>query len=307
MCYPRMNNYVFRMGERKDMLLAVTGITGHSGGFLLRQLIDKRFDGTLRVLVRESSNTRALDDSGLKVEKVVGSVALVRGADTVVHIAGIWDTPRLLAAIEAEGGVGHAVLVHTSGIYSKHKMASGVYKQIEESMKPYLDRGMNVTILRPTMIFGDLRDHNVSKFIRMVDRFPVMPMIDRGLAPVQPVNARDLGQAYYKAAMHPTLPEREYICSGERPVSVRELCELIGKYLGKRVRFVSVPMGVGVAGARLVKGLTLGKIDYVEKVLRLGEDRSFPHEAATRDFGYEPEPFELGLKREVEEYIHARK
>ena len=141
----------------------------------------------------------------------------------------------------------------------------------------------------------------------MVDRFPVMPMIDRGLAPVQPVNARDLGQAYYKAAMHPTLPEREYICSGERPVSVRELCELIGKYLGKKVRFVSVPMGVGVAGAWLVKGLTLGKADYVEKVLRLGEDRSFSHEPASRDFGYEPEPFETGLKREVEEYIHARK
>ena len=88
---------------------------------------------------------------------------------------------------------------------------------------------------------------------------------------------------------------------------MRELCELIGKYLGKRVRFVSVPMGVGVAGAWVVKAAHAARIDYVEKVLRLGEDRSFPHEAATRDFGYEPEPFELGLKREVEEYIHARK
>ena len=55
------------------------------------------------------------------------------------------------------------------------------------------------------------------------------------------------------------------------------------------------------------KGLMLGKKDYVEKVLRLGEDRSFPHEAASRDFGYEPEPFETGLKREVEEYLaHGR-
>ena len=133
------------------MVLAVTGITGHSGGFLLRQLIDHRFDGTLRVLVRESSNTRALDDSGLKVEKVVGSVkddaslrALVRGADTVVHIAGIWETPRLLKAIEAEGGVGHAVLVHTSGIYSKHKMASGVYKQIEERLQQTLHTKVSI-------------------------------------------------------------------------------------------------------------------------------------------------------------------
>ena len=296
------------------MILAVTGITGHSGGFFLQQLIDHSFDGTLRCLVRASSDTSRLDASGLKVEKVVGSTKepedlyrLVSGADTVMHISGIWETPALLAAIERAGGVKHVVLVHTSGVYSKHKMASQVYKDIETGMQPYLDRGMNITILRPTMIFGDLRDHNISKFIRMVDRFPVMPEIDRGLAPVQPVNARDLGQAYFKACMHERLPELCYICSGERPVSIHELCSLIGEYLGKRTRFVSVPMGLGVAGAKLVKGLTRGRRDYVEKVLRLGEDRSFSHESAARDFGYEPERFEVGLKREVEEYLaHGR-
>ena len=296
------------------MVLAVTGITGHSGGFFLQQLIDNHFDGTLRCLVRETSRTAALDASGLKVEKVVGNIddpealrRLVSGADTVVHIAGIWHTIGLLEAIEAVGGVRHAVLVHTSGIYSKHKMASQVYKDIEERMQPFLDRGLNVTLVRPTMIFGDMRDHNISKFIRMVDKFPIMPQIDRGEAFVQPVNARDLGQAYYKAAMHDELPELTYICSGARPVTVRELCALIGTYLGKKTRFVSVPMGVGVAGAKAVKALSRGRVDYVEKVLRLGEDRSFSHEAATRDFGYEPEPFEIGLKREVEEYLNARK
>ncbi|MBQ9686744.1 MAG: NAD(P)H-binding protein [Oscillospiraceae bacterium] len=296
------------------MILAVTGITGHSGGFLLQQLIDNRFDGTLRCLVRASSDTAALDTSGLRVEKIVGSTKepedlyrLVQGADTVLHISGIWETPALLRQIERAGGVKHVVLVHTSGVYSKHKMASQVYKDIEADMQQFLDRGMNVTILRPTMIFGDLRDHNISKFIRMVDRFPVMPQIDGGRAPVQPVNARDLGQAYYKAAMREKLPELCYICSGERPVSVRELCALIGQYLGKRTRFVSVPMGVGVAGAKVLKAVTGGKKDLVEKVLRLGEDRSFSHEAAYRDFGYEPEPFEIGLKREVEEYLaHGR-
>lgn len=296
------------------MILAVTGITGHSGGFLLQQLIDNRFDGTLRALVRPTSNTKALDESGLYVEKVVGSTKVpedlyrfVQGADTVLHISGIWETPELLRQIERAGGVKHVILIHTSGIYSKHKMASQVYKDIEADLQQYLDRGMNITILRPTMIFGDMRDHNISKFIRMVDRFPVMPQIDGGRAPVQPVNARDLGQAYYKAAMHEHLPELSYICSGDRPVPIRELCALIGEYLGKRTRFVSVPMGLGVAGAKCLKAVTFGKKDLVEKVLRLGEDRSFSHEAAARDFGYEPEKFEIGLKREVEEYLaHGR-
>lgn len=295
------------------MILAVTGITGHSGSFLLRQLIDHGFDGTLRCLVRESSNTAALDASGLKVEKLVGSakegdglLRLVSGADTVVHISGIWETPRLLEAIESAGGVGHVVLIHTSGIFSRHKMASGVYKDIEARMQPYLARGMNVTILRPTMIFGDMRDHNISKFIRMVDRFPIMPEIDHGRALIQPVNARDLGQAYYKAAMHDTLPEPSYICSGERPVSIHELCCMIGDALGKKVRFVSLPMWLGVFGARVVRLLSFGKKDLVEKVLRLGEDRSFSHEAAARDFGYAPEDFAVGLRREVEEYLHGK-
>ncbi len=291
-------------------MIAVTGITGHSGGFLLEQFMKNNCGDTIRCFVRESSNTAALDASGLKTEKVCGSFEtpddlrrFTEGADTLIHLAGIWKTPALLKAAEETGGVRHAVLVHTTGIFSKHKIASEDYKRIEGEMQPFLDRGMNVTLLRPTMIFGDMRDRNISKFIRMVDRLPVMPEIDRGRALIQPVNARDIGQACYKAAMIERLPELGYNISGERPLTLHELVDLIGEYLGKRVRHVSCPMGLGAAGARALKALSGGRIDYVEKVLRMGEDRSFSHEAATRDFGYEPEKFETGLRREVEEYM----
>ena len=293
------------------MILAVTGITGHSGSFMLQQLIDNKFDGTLRCMVRETSNRTKLENSGLNVEYVVGSnknpedwLKLVEGADTVMHISGIWETPLLLEAVEKIGSKPHIVLVHTSGIYSKHKMASEVYKNIENGMQKYFDSGMNITILRPTMIFGDMKDHNISKFIRVVAKLPVMPEIDHGAAFIQPVNARDLGQAYYKACMHETLPEREYIVSGERPVSLHELCALIGQYLGKKTRFISIPMGLGVFAANVIC-LVTGKKNklLVEKVLRMGEDRSFSHDSASRDFGYEPENFETGLRREVEEFL----
>ena len=99
------------------------------------------------------------------------------------------------------------------------------------------------------------------------------------------------------------LPQLEYICSGERPLTVHELCALIGEYLGKKTRFVSFHMGFGVFLAKVLKAVTFGKKDYVEKMLRLGEDRSFSHEAASRDFGYVPDSFNEGLKREVEEYM----
>ena len=158
------------------MILAVTGVTGHTGGYFVQELVKNGFDGTLRCLVRATSDTRALDESGLKVEKVVGDIhdpadlyRLVDGADKVLHIAGIRDTLPLMAAIEKAGVKGHIVLVHTTGIYSRFRMASGEYKQIEQELQAFLARGMNVTILRPTMIFGDLCDRNIHKFIRMVD------------------------------------------------------------------------------------------------------------------------------------------
>ena len=295
------------------MVLAVTGITGHTGTYFLQELIRNGFDGTLRVLVRETSDTRALDASGLQVEKVVGDIQnpddllrLVSGADSVLHIAGIRDTLPLMAAIEKAGVKGHIVLVHTTGIYSRFRMASGEYKEIEQALQAYIDKGYNITILRPTMIFGDLCDRNIHKFIRMVDTLPVMPQVRFGRARIQPVNARDLGRAYYQCVMKEKLPKLDYVVSGSRELTLRELCSLIGIYLGRKTRFVNVPTPAVVGSMWCVKKLSGGKIDYVEKALRLSEDRVFSHAEATRDFGFEPEPFDVGLKREVEEYLHAK-
>ena len=294
-------------------MLAVTGITGHSGRFFLQELIAHQYPDKIRCLVRATSDTTELDTSGLNIEKVMGDLddpaalrRLMRGADIVLHITNIrWSL--LVVQIALEQGVRRVVLVHTTGIYSKHKMASEEYKDVENKLQKLLQTAdLDVTILRPTMIFGDLCDHNIHKFIRMADRLSIMPEIDHGRGLLQPVNARDLGKAYYLAITAERLPEREYILSGQRPLTMHALFQEIGEGLEKRMQFLSVPMGMGVSLAWGLKLVTLGKVDFVEKVLRMGEDRSFPHEAAARDLGYEPEPFSLGLEREVREYL-ARK
>ena len=290
-------------------MLAVTGITGHSGRFFLEELISHRYQGKLRCLVRPSSDTSDLDSSGLDVEKVVGSLEntqvlreLTAGADTLLHITNIrWSLPLVQIALEQK--VRRILLVHTTGVFSKHKMASAEYKDIEERLQKLVEGlDVEVCILRPTMIFGDLCDHNIHKFIRMVDKLPLMPEIDHGKGLLQPVNARDLGKGYYLAVTAERLHQREYILSGERALSMHQLFQEIGKDLGKRTRFISVPMEIGVFLARSLKAVTFGKADFVEKVLRMGENRSFSHETATRDLGYEPEPFSTGLEREVREY-----
>jgi hypothetical protein len=52
---------------------------------------------------------------------------------------------------------------------------------------------------------------------------------------------------------------------------------------------------------------TFKKIDYVERVQRMGEDRSYSHEVASCDFGYNPISFEEGISIEVKQYALMKK
>ena len=112
-------------------MILVTGITGHSGKWFLQKLISEKYQGKIRCLVRESSNTETIDNSPqLNIEKVYGSledVAFVelamKGIKTVIHIASIIYSNNVInSAIKND--VEWAILVHTTGRYSLLKVIS---------------------------------------------------------------------------------------------------------------------------------------------------------------------------------------
>ena len=294
-----------------DIMLAVTGITGHTGRFLIDELARAQYCGKIKCLVRTKSKADYLLKSGLNVEVIDGTLDsekaledLMKGVDTVVHIAGIKHSCDILR-VGKLCNVRRFVLVHTTGIYSKFKAASNEYIKIEKAILPLMEE-QNITIVRPTMIFGDICDYNVSKFIRFVDRMPILPIVGGGGSLVQPVNARDLAQGLFKILQTEKSCGKAYVLSGEKAITIRQLYRMIGKGLNKRRIIVGIPMWTCVLGARVIKACSNGRVDLVEKVQRMGEDRAYDHALATEDLGYSPEPFEMGLKREIEQYL-ARK
>lgn len=297
-------------------MLLVTGITGHSGRYFLKELIDNKYEGTIRCIVRETSDTSMLDNSRLKIEKVVGELtnqdlldkAMV-GVDEVIHIASIFYSVNIIKAA-VKNNVKRAIFVHTTGIYSKYKSASEEYQNIESTIKIIIQQNnstINFIYLRPTMIYGYLNDRNMIVFIKMVDKLRLFPIISHGKNLLQPVNGRDLGKAYYQVLSKSEIINGDYILSGEKPVSMLEMFKIISAKLGKKTTFISVPLGLGVFIATCFKVLTFGKVDYIEKVQRMGEDRNFPHDVAEKDFGYKPMSFEKGIEIEVKEYLNSVK
>lgn len=294
-------------------MLLVTGITGHTGRYFLKELINNKYEGKIRCIVRESSDTSLLDNSGLNIDKIYGDLndkefirKVMNDVDNIMHIYNIHHSPMIVQCA-IENNVSRAILVHTTGIYSNFKYASQGYKNVEKKVTEMTtdpNCSTKVTILRPTMIYGDLCDSNMSKFIKMIDRFRVIPVINGGRSLIQPVNARDLGKAFYTVLISPEKTTgKAYDLSGEKPLQMIEVFKLISDNLNKKTIFVSVPLGFGVFLARVAKVFSLGKVDYVEKVQRMAEDRSYSHEGAKRGFGYKPMSFEDGIQIEVRQYI----
>jgi hypothetical protein len=74
----------------------------------------------------------------------------------------------------------------------------------------------------------------------MIDKLRVFPVINNGSGLIQPVNARDLGKAYYGVLNIPIENvKNEYVLSGERPITMLDAFKLISVNIGKETFFKS--------------------------------------------------------------------
>jgi len=300
-----------------EMTAVLTGVTGKSGRYAIERLIERKDEldeCRFRAIVRSKEKAAFIEESGLNIELYVGSIddeALLlnamSGADTLLHIVGIHTSPRVVD-IAIRSGIRRIIVVHTTGVYSKYKSASAEYQSIDEDVANMCKKtGVALTILRPTMIYGGLDDENVVKFITMMDRLPIMPVVSGARFALQPVHRRDLGRAYADALLSDKTAGKDYVLSGKDPIDLRDMLQAIADGLGKRAKFVSFPYWFAISGAWIVYLLSVTKVDYREKVQRLVEPRAYPHEEATKDFGYDPLSFEDGVKGEVEAYLERKK
>ena len=298
----------------------ITGISGKNGRYLLEEMNNNREKDGLdnihfKVFLREGSDVSYLDKCGMDIERFYGSIDTKEEAakfvtgnyDTLLHIAGIQRSEQIVsAAIEA--GVKRFILVHTTGVYSKYKAAGEGYRIIDEKVRKMCqEAGANLTILRPTMIYGDLKDKNMSVFIKMVDKFRFFPVINGGKYALQPVWCKDLGKAFYDVLMNPEITDnRDYILSGGKPILMIDMFKEIASQLGVKNTFISVPFPLAYAGAFVLDILTLKKKFIGEKVQRMVEPRAYSYEEANKDFGYTPHEFKDGVKDEIRMYIESK-
>lgn len=149
--------------------------------------------------------------------------------------------------------------------------------------------GVEWTILRPTVIYAEGRDGNVSRLARLIKRFGFLPLMGSGAGLRQPVHAEDLAIGAISAAGSVAAANRIYAVPGGEILSYREMVGRIFDALGKPRRIVSAPPVLWRLSFALVKPFFRHANGAMGN--RMAMDMVFDAGPAAADFGWAPRGF----------------
>lgn len=281
------------------MKVLLTGATGLLGGALLGLLSEAGHE--VRCLVRrESPNRSRLDPERAEIfygdagdEGAIERAA--KGADALLHVAGLEYAPQVIAAAR-RSGVGRLVVVGSTSVHSAYEHRSGWRRRMEELVR---GSGLAWTVVRPTMIYGSELDKNMHKLLRFLDRSPVYPMFGPGTNLWQPVYHEDLARGVLAALERPGALRQSYDLPGAEPLAYRDLVRTAANALGREPRIVRLPLEPVRRALRLAELARLPLPVESEQVMRLREDKAYSYEKARRELGYAPRTFPEGIALEV--------
>jgi nucleoside-diphosphate-sugar epimerase len=145
------------------------------------------------------------------------------------------------------------------------------------------------TILRPTLIYDEGRDINITPLSRLIRRLGFMLLVGGAPGLRQPVHAEDLAIGAIAAASSAVTLNKFYCLPGGETLSYREMVGRIFDGLRKPRRIVPVPVWLWRLIFFLAKPL-FPKAN-VAMGIRMTKDMAFDSAPAAQDFGWKPRTF----------------
>lgn len=219
----------------------------------------------------------------------------VDGATQVYSLSPIWLLPRVLPALRALG-MRRLVAFSSTSRFTKTESASPAEREVARALQDgeaaveafCRASGLGFTILRPTLVYAEGQDGNVSRLAGLIRRFGVLPLPGEGRGLRQPVHAEDLA-TLARLTMDAGPADRAYDTPGGETLTYRAMVERIFEALGRPARIVAVPtplLRTGYALAKpLLPGSTVGMVD------RINQDLVFDAAPVRQAYRWSPRPF----------------
>ncbi|EGM69238.1 NAD-dependent epimerase/dehydratase family protein [Shewanella sp. HN-41] len=268
------------------MKVLVTGVTG----FIGREVI--RHQGNFRCVTRCSDKLN-VDDVFLvnKIDANTNWADAFDDVETVIHIAGLAhnkQTPQSdyqsvntlgtlhLAREAVNAGVKRFVFVSSIGVngtftsdkpftFNESERPHNYYARSKYSAevglkKLAVETGLEVVIVRPTLVYGPNAPGNFGLLTKLVKKLPVLPF---GLANNKRdfIAVQNLADLLITCATHPNAAGHTFLASDMETVSIKQFTNAIADGLDKKTFQLPIPVSL----MRLVGKLT-GKSAMIEQL-----------------------------------------
>lgn len=220
-----------------------------------------------------------------------------------ISLAPLWVLPDYFELMESFGIQRIVALSSTSrftkGDSSDEREQENVSRLVaaEASLAEWAGRrGIEWTILRPTLIYGLGRDTNISEIARLIRRYRFFPLLGAAQGLRQPVYAGDVAQACMAALANPQASGKSYNISGGETLPYRAMVARVFGALGRSPRFVRVPLMLFHLFVRVLRLFPRYGHWSAAMAERMNVDMAFDHSEASRDLGFNPKGFDLSAR-----------
>lgn len=284
------------------MRVGIIGGTGFVGNYLVEALLREGHD--VRALVRSGSEGKLHGDAAEivtgKLEDGVSVENLVAGCDAVIYNVGLLrEFPRRGVTFEGaqfQGVVDTVAAMQRAGVRRLLLMSAigvkerGTKYQVTKyrAEQHALASGLDVTVLRPSVVFGDPRGtmEFATQLYRDMVR-PPLPAVAFAGVRMSPVAVRDVADAFVAAlARKDTIGE---VCelAGPEVLDWPTMVERIAAAVGKTKILLSMPLWLMRIGATLFDWLPFYPVTR-DQLTMLAEGNTAPPDVLRSLIGREP-------------------
>jgi len=294
------------MKLRTDQCILVTGAAGFIGKDVVRRLVEHGW--RVKAMSRgagisfESNELLELVQADMRDERSLRQA--VTGVAVVVHLAAaksdepdsedvnVRGAERLVKVCQAEG-CGRIINISTQSAEIAQK---GIYARTKSAAeKIFHNSGLQVTTLRPSVVYGEEESGVFGTVLKFVRRLPVVPVLGDGRWLSAPVYVGDVSTAIIACIENDNTIGKIYFIGGPECVSFDSLIDRTCFALGVRRPKVHIPFSISLWAARTLVALWPECPITVSNVLGSNQNTEVDIEPARKDFGFDPISLNEGL------------
>jgi NADH dehydrogenase len=245
--------------------ILVLGGTGFVGRSVCEKLVERSGAGGGRIIVPTRLLARGRHLQMLPTLQLVQAdlhddaqlARLLAGCDAVINLVAVLQgdehrfqqvhvgLPRRVAAACHKAGVRR--FVHVSALGVAEDAPSRYLRSKARGEKVLVQAGLDLTILRPSVIFG-AHDRLLNLFATLQSVAPVVPLAGAD-SRYQPVWVEDVASAIVHALDEPATIGKTFECVGPEVYTLRELVRAAGRWAGCERPVIGLPGGLATLQA----------------------------------------------------------